>query len=213
MLLLVRHGRTDANAQGLLLGRLDPPLSEEGRAQAAALAGKIPRDARVIASPLSRTRQTAAAFGLPVETDERWIELDYGDLDGTPLRDVPPDVWAAWRADPHFVPPGAPDGLALRDVPPDLWREWRADPTFAPPGGESIAALGVRVRAACAELVDEIRERDVVVVSHVSPIKAAIAWALGAGDDLSWRLFVQVASIARIGADQWGTTLRAFNEL
>jgi broad specificity phosphatase PhoE len=185
MLLLVRHGRTDANAQGLLLGRLDPSLSEEGRAQAAALAAKIPQDARVIASPLSRTRQTAEAFGLPFEVDERWIELDYGELDGLPLR----------------------------DVPPDLWREWRADPAFAPPGGESIAALGVRVRAACTELVDEIREHDVVVVSHVSPIKAAIAWALGAGDDLSWRLFVQVASVARIGADQWGTTLRSFNEL
>jgi broad specificity phosphatase PhoE len=185
MLLLVRHGRTDANAQGLLLGRLDPPLSEEGRGQAAALAAKIPDGARVIASPLLRTRQTAEAFGRPVELDERWIELDYGALDGLPLR----------------------------DVPADLWREWRADPAFAPPGGESLAALGVRVREACTELVDEIRERDVVVVSHVSPIKAAIAWALGAGDDLSWRLFVQVASIARIGADQWGTTLRAFNEL
>ena len=61
MLLLVRHGRTDANAQGLLLGRLDPPLSDEGRAQAAALAARIPRDARVIASPLLRTRQTAEA--------------------------------------------------------------------------------------------------------------------------------------------------------
>ena len=185
MLLLVRHGRTDANAQGLLLGRLDPPLSEEGREQAAALKAKIPDGARVIASPLLRTRQTAEAFGLPVMLDERWIELDYGELDGLPLRDVPADVW----------------------------REWRADPAFAPPGGESLAALGVRVREACTELIDEIRERDVVVVSHVSPIKAAIAWALGAGDDLSWRLFVQVASIARIGADQWGTTLRAFNEL
>ena len=90
MLLLVRHGRTDANAQGLLLGRADPPLSEEGRAQAAALAAKIPEGARVIASPLLRTRQTAEAFGRPVELDERWIELDYGELDGLPLRDVPP---------------------------------------------------------------------------------------------------------------------------
>jgi broad specificity phosphatase PhoE len=53
----------------------------------------------------------------------------------------------------------------------------------------------------------------VVVVSHVSPIKAGIAWALGAGDELAWRLFVQVASIARIGVDQFGPTLRSFNEL
>ncbi len=144
----------------------------------------VPRDARVIASPLLRARETADAFGMPVEVDERWIELDYGELDGTPLS----------------------------DVPPELWREWRANPTFVPPGGESLTALGVRVRAACAELVDEVRERHVVVVSHVSPIKAAIAWALDTGDELSWRLFVQIASIARIGVDQWGATLRSFNE-
>jgi broad specificity phosphatase PhoE len=183
-LLLVRHGRTDANAQGLLLGRLDPPLSDEGRAQAATLATKIPPTARVVSSPLRRARETAAAFGLPVEVDDRWIELDYGELDGTPLRDVPPALWAAWRSDPAFVPTG----------------------------GESLVALGTRVRDACAELADEAREHDVVVVSHVSPIKAAIAWAIGAGDELSWRLFVEVASIARVHIDDRGTTLRSLNE-
>jgi broad specificity phosphatase PhoE len=185
MLHLVRHGRTDANAQGLLLGRADPPLSEEGRRQAAALTAMVPTGARVVSSPLRRTRETAEAFGVPVEIDDRWIELDYGELDGTPLP----------------------------DVPPDLWRQWRADPTFVPPGGESLTALGARVRAACEELREEARDGDVVVVSHVSPIKAAIAWAIGAGDELSWRLFVQVASVARIGVDQWGTTLRSMNEL
>ena len=182
---LVRHGRTDANARGLLLGRADPPLAEVGRRQAAALATLIPADARVITSPLLRARETAAAFGMPVEVDERWIELDYGELDGTPLR----------------------------DVPVELWRDWRANPMFVPPGGESLTSLGVRVRAACAELVDEIREHDVVVVSHVSPIKAAIAWALDTGDELSWRLFVQVGSIARVSVDDYGPTLRSFNEL
>jgi broad specificity phosphatase PhoE len=184
VLLLVRHGRTDANAAGLLLGRADPPLSEEGRAQAAALASKVPDGARVVSSPLCRARQTAEAFGIPYEVDERWIELDYGELDQLPLRDVP----AA------------------------LWTEWRSDPAFEPPGGESLAALGRRVRAACTELADEVRQRDVVVVSHVSPIKAAIAWAIGAGDGLSWRLHVEVASIARIGVDRWGATLRSLNE-
>ena len=82
MLIVVRHGRTDANASGLLLGRrLDPGLDALGEQQAAALAAAVPRPARVISSPLQRTRQTAAAFGCPVEVDERWIELDYGALD------------------------------------------------------------------------------------------------------------------------------------
>jgi broad specificity phosphatase PhoE len=184
VLYLVRHGRTDANARGLLLGRADPPLSAEGRAQAAALAECVPLDARVIASPLRRTMETAAAFGTPIDVDDRWIELDYGELDGVALGDVPPTIWAAWRADIEF----------------------------APPGGESLAALGRRVRAACDELVDEVRERDVVVVSHVSPIKAALAWALRTDDSISWRVFVEIASIARIGIDDRGATVRSLNE-
>jgi broad specificity phosphatase PhoE len=184
VLVLVRHGQTDANARGLLLGRADPPLSDVGRAQAAALVARVPADARVVASPLRRARETAAAFGRPVDVDERWIELDYGEFDGKPVADVPRELWAAWRADPHFVPAG----------------------------GESLAMLGTRVRAACDALLDEARDGDVVVVSHVSPIKAAIAWALGAGDEITWRLFVQLASITRVAIGPWGPSLHAFNE-
>jgi broad specificity phosphatase PhoE len=184
VLILVRHGLTDANAQGLLLGRADPPLSPTGRAQAQALTALVPADARVVSSPLLRTRETAAALGRPVEIDERWVELDYGDYDGMPLR----------------------------DVPDDLWRRWRADPAFVPPGGESLVALGARVRAACEDLRDEVRDRDVAVVTHVSPIKAAIAWALGVGDAVSWRMFVEVASVARIAVGPAGATLRSLNE-
>jgi broad specificity phosphatase PhoE len=185
VLVLVRHGQTDANARGLLLGRADPPLSELGRRQAAALATRVPATARVVASPLARTRETAAAFGRPVEVDERWIELDYGTFDGQPVGDVPADVWRTWRADPHFVPGG----------------------------GESLAALGVRVRAACDDLLDEAHDRDVIVVSHVSPIKAALAWALDVGDAVGWRMFVRVASIARVGVGPWGPSLHSFNEV
>ena len=54
VLVFVRHGQTEANARGLLLGRADPPLSELGRRQAAALAARVPATARVVASPLTR---------------------------------------------------------------------------------------------------------------------------------------------------------------
>src|SRR5215210_6447011 len=124
MLVLVRHGRTTANASGLLLGRADPPLDEHGVGQAAALAAVVAGARRVVCSPLRRAQETAAALGLPVEVDDRWIELDYGELDGRPIPEVPADLWARWRADVHF----------------------------APPGGESLAALGGRVRAACEDL-------------------------------------------------------------
>jgi broad specificity phosphatase PhoE len=193
MIVLVRHGRTNANARGLLLGRADPALDEEGRRQAARLAAALgPLDgARVVTSPLARCRQTAetiiaaCAPGVALDVDERWIELDYG----------------------------AFDGLGAGDVPAATWTAWRADLAWAPEGGESLAALGDRVRAACEALAEEARDRDVVVVTHVSPVKAAVAWALGVGDEVAWRMWVGPASISRIGFAGSSPSLRSFNEV
>ena len=140
---------------------------------------------RIVSSPLRRTRQTAAAWGRDVEVDDRWIELDYGDL----------------------------DGVAMRDVEPSVWKAWRGDVTFAPPKGESTASLGRRVRSACDELVASAADRDVVVVSHVSPIKAAVAWALGVGDEVAWRMFVAPASVTRIAVSSRGASLHSFNQV
>ncbi|MGI9602149.1 MAG: histidine phosphatase family protein [Acidimicrobiales bacterium] len=181
---MVRHGRTEANRAGLLLGRADPELDDLGRRQAAAVAASLGPVERVISSPLLRTRETAEAFGRAVELDDRWLELDYGEWDGTPTRDVPPETWARWRA----------------------------DTSFAPPGGESLASLGRRVRAACDDLADDARRHDVVVVTHVSPIKAALAWALDVDDHVSWRTFVTPASVMRVAVGPGGASLHGFND-
>ena len=67
MIVVVRHGRTAANAGGLLHGRADPPLDREGERQAAALAAAVAEldVARVITSPLGRCRSTAAIVAAP----------------------------------------------------------------------------------------------------------------------------------------------------
>jgi broad specificity phosphatase PhoE len=205
VLILIRHGESTGNAAGLLLGRIDAPLTERGLAQAKTLGGSLPGVTRVVSSPLQRARDTAAALdlGLPIEIDDRWVELDYGEFDGQPLGSVPAEVWQRWRSDPHY----------------------------RPPGGETLAEAGVRVRSACEDLfagsenadVDggnadgdgspDARAGDVVVVSHVSPIKAAVCWAMGLGDEGSWRLYLATASITRIA---WGAgatpVLQRFNE-
>lgn len=184
MLIIVRHGRTEANRAGLLLGRADPALDELGRRQAAAVAVAVGPVDRVVTSPLLRTRQTAEAFDAPVSTDERWIELDYGEWDGRPTSEVPTETWAAWRADEQF----------------------------RPPGGESLAELGERVAGALDELADEGRHRHVLVVTHVSPIKASLAWALGVGNGVAWRSFVAPASITRVAVGPLGPSLHGFND-
>src|SRR6476660_3067167 len=100
MLYVVRHGETAPNAAGLLLGLSDPRLTERGRTQAAGLAATLPAPDRVVSSPLRRARETAAAFGRTVEVDDRWIELDYGRLEGTDPASVPTEVWAQWPQTP-----------------------------------------------------------------------------------------------------------------
>jgi broad specificity phosphatase PhoE len=187
VLILVRHGRTPANAAGLLQGRLDQDLDDVGRVQADAVAAHVLASGRVdavVSSPLRRALQTAAAFGLPIEIDDRWLELAYGEFEGTPHTDVPAEVWQRWRADAHYTPVG----------------------------GESLAALDVRVRAACADLLARAEDEHVVVVSHVSPMKSAVAWALGVGVDISFNCHLDHASVCRIAVRNGRPVLQTFNE-
>ena len=188
MLILLRHGRTAANEAGLLQGRLNQDLDELGRRQARAAARYL-SDVDggidvVISSPLKRAQQTAAAFGLPVETDERWIELAYGVYEGVPHADVPSEVWQTWRNDFFYVPEG----------------------------GESLAALDERVRSACDELVERSAHQNVLVVSHVSPMKSSVAWALGVDIGISWNCHLNHASICRVEMRGRRPILSTFNE-
>ncbi len=184
MLILVRHGRTAANAAGQLQGRLDQPLDELGERQAVAVAAHVGDVDEVISSPLLRARQTADAFGRPVNVDERWIEIAYGKYEGMPHGDVPSEVWNYWRTDASFVPEG----------------------------GESAAAVDVRVRHACDELIERIGDQDIVVVSHVSPMKSAVAWALGVDFGIAWRTHLSHAAVCRIEMRPQGPVLFSFNE-
>jgi probable phosphoglycerate mutase len=190
VIVFVRHGETDANKEGLLLGRADPPLNETGQVQARAAAellgdGDI---AEVVSSPLRRARETAGIItghtGHAVSIDQRLIEIDYGEWDKQPI--------------------GA--------TPSEEMIRWRTDPTFAPPGGESLADLQVRMDACVSELVERAGTGVIVAVSHVSPIKAAVIWALGGGPELSWRMRLDVASLTRIGAGPLGPVLLGFNQ-
>ena len=183
VLFVVRHGQTLTNREGRLLGRADPPLDDVGEAQASRLAEHLPVPDLVVSSPLQRARDTAAAFGCEVTVDERWIELDYGEFDGRLPTSLPAEVWA----------------------------DWRADSGYTPPGGESLHELAQRVSAACDEIWERAVDSTVVVVSHVSPIKAALAWALEVPVDVSWRMFVEQASVSRIDARNGGKVVRWFN--
>jgi broad specificity phosphatase PhoE len=187
MIAFVRHGETEPNRDGLLLGRSDVSLTGRGREQADRLAKTFTDRgvARVLTSPLRRARETAepiaSACGVTPEVDDRLIEVDYGEWEATPFAGLEPEIV----------------------------RRWRRDADFAPPGGESLAAVAARTGSLCDELLGTRADDVLVAVSHVSPIKAAVTWTLGVSPELAWRMRLDVASITRIGR---GPVLLSFNE-
>lgn len=195
MLLFARHGQTAPNRDGLVLGRADPELTEEGHRQAKLLAVALRREpaAAILTSPLLRARQTAApigeACGVPVEVDDRLIEID----------------WGAWEG-------RATGSLARSDVDrrkaEDSPERRNAEPLA--PEGESLDSLARRVESFCREQLDQ--DGLVVAVSHVSPIKAAAAWAMGVDGAVAWRMFLGLASITRVGQGKASPVLLSFNE-
>lgn len=201
--ILVRHGRTTANATGVLAGRTPVELDEHGREQATRLAqvfAGVPL-AAAVSSPLLRTQQTLElvlgdrATDVPVHFDEALSEVDYGQWTGGALKDLAKDpMWRLVQSHPSSV-------------------------TF--PGGESMAGMAARsaaaVRgwvaqwdAALAETEAPASDNDeeggtrpasrpianVLIVSHGDVIKAILADALGMHLDAFQRIAVDPASVS-----------------
>lgn len=191
--MLVRHAVTPQTGP-LLSGRKPGiDLSEEGRRQAAATAGRLAPPVRVdvvYASPIERTQQTAAAIaephGLPVVTLEGVIEAEYGDWTGGTISEL---------------------------ARTDLWRVVQTAPSRARfPNGESIAEMQARMVAALDGVIAAHPGGHVVVVSHADPIKAAIAHYTGMHLDLFQRVQVSPASVTIFEVGRYGATLVKVNE-
>lgn len=182
--ILVRHGRTTANASGTLAGRLPGvKLDATGLAQAVRTGERlavVPLVA-VVSSPLERCKQTAREVvrarseRIAIATDRGITECDYGDWQGRPLKELGKEkLWSVVQTQPSAA-------------------------TF--PGGESMTGMQARAVAA-------VRRRDAaieaehgpgavwVAVSHGDIIKSVLADALGMHLDLFQRLNVDPASIS-----------------
>lgn len=197
--ILVRHGRTTANAAGVLAGRADGiRLDEVGIGQATRTAERLSAVslAAIISSPLERCQQTAGlivnrqAKRPAVETDAQISEVDYGQWQGRALRDLAREP---------------------------LWSVVQTQPSAAAfPGGETLAGMQTRSVAA-------IRRHDAaieaqhgpdavwVAVSHGDVIKSVLADALGMHLDLFQRIRVAPASVSIISYGTNRPTVHATN--
>lgn len=183
--LLIRHGRTDANASAILAGRTAGVLLDEvGREQArevASLVAPVPLEL-VVTSPLERTQETAAFVmdaqiargrSTSLTVDERFIECDYGTWSGESLAEL---------------------------AQHEMWRTVQEHPSNVHfPEGESLRGVQDRALAGIREWNQQIGETGTyAVVSHGDVIKAILADALGMHFDSFQRITVEPGSVSII---------------
>ncbi|MHC3474068.1 bifunctional RNase H/acid phosphatase [Streptomyces sp. 7R007] len=195
---LLRHGETPLTPQKRFSGSggTDPSLSDVGREQAERVGAALARRGTIeaiVASPLTRTRETAAIvarhLGLDVSIDDGLRETDFGAWEGltfAEVRERHPGDLNAWLADPHAEPTG---------------------------GGESFAATATRIAAARDKLVAAYAGRTVLLVSHVTPIKTFVRLALGAPPESLFRMELSAASLSAVAYYADGNaSVRLFND-
>ncbi|MDQ1045070.1 bifunctional RNase H/acid phosphatase [Streptomyces sp. V4I2] len=180
---LLRHGETPLTPQKRFSGSggSDPSLSDIGLEQAERVAAALARRGTVqdiVASPLTRTRETAAAvaalLGLEVTIEDGLRETDFGAWEGLTFGEV-------------------------RERYPDDLTKWLADPEAEPTGGgESFAATATRIAATRDKLVAAYAGRTVLLVTHVTPIKTFVRLALGAPPESLFRMELSAASLSAV---------------
>jgi probable phosphomutase (TIGR03848 family) len=183
---LVRHGRTEANASGILAGRsAGVGLDAVGLEQAVGVGDRlavVPLH-RLVCSPLERCRRTARAISLAqrgqcqIVAERRLTECDYGSWQGRTLKELSKEK---------------------------LWRVVQAQPSAARfPGGESLGEMQARAVAAIRRIDAEVEAAAGLgavwaAVSHADVIKAVLNDALGAHLDHFQRIQVDPASVSVI---------------
>ncbi|MFZ4233709.1 bifunctional RNase H/acid phosphatase [Streptomyces murinus] len=197
-LVLLRHGETPLTPQKRFSGSggTDPALSAAGRDQAHRVADALARRGTVqtvLASPLTRTRETAeivaARLGLDVVVEDGLRETDFGAWEGLTFGEV-------------------------RDRYPDDLNAWLADPAARPTGGgESFAEVAARIAVTKDELVTAHAGRTVLLVTHVTPIKTLVRLALGAPPESLFRMELSAASLSAVAYYADGNaSVRLFND-
>ena len=177
--LFVRHGQTPTTGS-VLPGRAKGlHLADKGKEQAAAAAARIaagPKVTAVYASPLERTKETAAPIarqlGLPVKAEKGLLECDFGDWTGRELKQLMK----------------LPEWATVQRYPSG----------FRFPNGESFSEMQTRISDTVARLSQQHRGETIVCVSHADPIKAAVAAALGTHLDLFQRIVISPCSITAV---------------
>ena len=182
---IVRHGATQWSDGGRHTSTTDVPLTDDGRAAAAALGPPLAqhRFALVLTSPMARARATAAAAGFPdARVDDDLREWDYGDLEGLTTSDI------------------RERGGAFAQ-----WSIWRGPV----PGGETIDEVAERARRVIGRV--DAAGGDVLCFGHGHASRVLTAVALELAPDAGAHLLLEPATISVVGSEREVRALRRWN--
>ena len=173
---LLRHGEPVGGRK--YRGQIDDPLSEKGWAQMRAAVGGQHAWDRIISSPLRRCHAFGAELGkrhaIPVETDERLMEIGFGDWEGRTATEL------------------------LAEDPERLPRFLRDPLNHTPPGAETLADFEARVIAAWNGILERYPGQQLLVVGHAGMMRMIIRHVLEMPLDRLFRLQIGNAAMVRI---------------
>lgn len=195
---LLRHGDTRLSPERRFsgVGTADPGLSAAGRDQARRAAGSdLLQEAafrEVLTSPMTRCQETAqivaAELGVSIIVEEDLREMDFG-------------LWEEMTFD------------EVRDRYPDDLRRWKQSASATPTGSsESIAAVVDRMGTAAERFASRYAGASVLAVTHVTPMKALVAHALGAPPAALFHMELSSACFSRISYTGGEASVRLFND-
>jgi broad specificity phosphatase PhoE len=175
-IILVRHGETWGNREGIFRGRKDFPLNQNGLRQAQEVAADLRHwkiDA-IYSSPLRRALDTAAplsqALGLTIVQEPGFTDIGLGDWEGKSKQEVAREQ-------------------------PEWWRLWISRPErLARPGAESLSQVQDRAFRTLERIVHEAPGQTIAVVSHRAVLKALIARCLNIPEPYFWKIHLDTGS-------------------
>ena len=194
LIYLVRHGETAHNRDGIGLGRSDVPLTDHGRAQAAAVGSRFANVLveRVFSSPLSRAKTVADALagrsGLVPIVHEALLEMDVGETEGLAFPE-------------------------MRQRYPTFLSEWASQSghRVQMPGGESIEDVARRL-APFVEILRTLNATSVAVVSHNFVLRVVLCDLMGVGPAAFRSFTVDLASVSAVSIDRGRVSLHYLND-
>lgn len=192
--ILVRHGKTDWNEEGVFRGRIDVKLNECGIQQTKIIGEKL-SEVQIVAiysSPLSRAMETAeiiASFhNLHVKVLSEFIDIDFGRWQGLSMVEVKkryPDTYLRWQKYPHRV---------------------------MIPGGENLDRIRERVIHGLEEILSRHPEETVAIVSHGAVNKVLLCAVLGLDNSHFWKVKQDNGAINIFEYTKYSSKVFLFND-